>query len=144
MHTSVYDIDPTTWLGILDQTKRILSDYLKPGMSLLDAGCAYGSASAYLPEGIEYLGVDLSPDFIDIARIAYPTRQFKVADVREMHQYADHRFDFTLCRSVRRIVIDNLGQEEWDKMQRELLRVAKKLILIEYEDLPKYEVLTGT
>ena len=51
-HTAVYDTDPDTWQCIQNDTKRILSQHLAPGMSLLDAGCGYGAAYSYLPDGI--------------------------------------------------------------------------------------------
>jgi len=33
---------------------------------------------------------------------------------------------------MERMVIDNLGQEEWDLMEKEIRRVAKELIILEY------------
>ena len=140
-HTAIYDIDPDTWIYIQNDTNRILKNHLTSGMKLLDAGCGYGAASAYLPSGVNYVGVDISPDLIEVARIAYPDRVFVLGDIRDLSQFGDGEFDYGLCRSIRKMILDNLGAGEWDKMSRELLRVCKRVILIEYEDLPNYVVL---
>lgn len=145
-HTAVYDTSPETWQFIQDDTKRLLENHLKPGMSLLDAGCGYGAASAYLPGNVTYCGVDMSPEMIEVARLAYRKREFHVADLRNLRTVCDAKgrprhFDFALCRSMRKMVRDNLGPEAWDAIESELLRVADRIIIIEYEDLPMYEVL---
>jgi len=53
------------------------------GCSVLDVGCGFGDLYGYLLDRglhINYTGVDLSPDFIDIARITYPDAAFIMAD----------------------------------------------------------------
>jgi SAM-dependent methyltransferase len=73
---------------------------LKEGMRVLDAGCGPGRhALALGREGIEVVGVDLSPDFIELARQAadaerLPAR-FKLGDVRELNY--DRAFDAVIC-----------------------------------------------
>src|SRR5262245_42950530 len=62
---------------------------LEPGMRVLDAGCGPGRHSLALARrGIEVVGIDLSPDFIALARNAATTEQlpalFKVLDIREL------------------------------------------------------------
>ena len=43
---------------------------LEPGMRVLDAGCGPGRhALALARRGIEVVGVDLSPDFVALARV---------------------------------------------------------------------------
>jgi SAM-dependent methyltransferase len=69
---------------------------LQPGMRVLDVGCGPGRHSIALAQrGIEVLGVDLSPDFIELARAAGSTAHFEVADVRELDY--DAQFDAVIC-----------------------------------------------
>jgi SAM-dependent methyltransferase len=73
---------------------------LEPGQRVLDVGCGPGRhALALASRGIEVLGVDLSEDFIALARDAaegegLPAR-FEVGDVRELAHEAG--FDAVLC-----------------------------------------------
>jgi SAM-dependent methyltransferase len=56
------------------------------GSSVLDVGCGFGDLYEYLAgRGISvvYTGIDISPEFIEIARKACPGARFKVADFEE-------------------------------------------------------------
>lgn len=142
-HTAIYDTSPDTWQDIQNCTKKILSNHLSPGDKLLDAGCGYGAASSYLPgDGVKYVGVDFSPEMIEVARLAYPDRDFRVGDLRRL-EFSRRYFDFALCRSIRKMVVDEMGAAEWKAIERELLRVSRRIIIIEYEDLPRYVLLPG-
>jgi SAM-dependent methyltransferase len=71
---------------------------LEPGMRVLDAGCGPGRhALALARRGINVVGVDLSPDFIALAREAadgLPV-EVHVQDVRDLA--FDSEFDAVLC-----------------------------------------------
>ena len=57
--------------------------YLKPGISILDFGCAAGGFSQILAEyydDIKYHGVDISSEMIDRARLSYPDKFFTHID----------------------------------------------------------------
>jgi len=73
---------------------------LEPGMRLLDAGCGPGRHSLELARrGLEVTGIDLSPDFVALAREAAETEdlsaRFEVLDIREL-AFAD-AFDAVIC-----------------------------------------------
>ena len=73
---------------------------LASGMQVLDAGCGPGRHSLELARrGIEVTGIDLSPDFVALARAAaeaegLPAR-FEVLDIRELA--FDGTFDAVIC-----------------------------------------------
>jgi SAM-dependent methyltransferase len=73
---------------------------LEPGMRLLDVGCGPGRhALALARRGLDVTGVDLSPEFVELARGAadgegLPAR-FVVGDVRELAH--DSEFDAVIC-----------------------------------------------
>jgi SAM-dependent methyltransferase len=141
--TAIYDTEQETWNRIQENTKSELVKLLKPGDRLLDAGCGYGAATECLPDGVTYVGVDCSWDMVDVARMRYPDREFLTADMRGL-PFASSAFRWALCRSLRKMVVDNVGRPTWDTIQAELLRVADSLILLEYEDwCSSVEVIHG-
>lgn len=97
---------------------------------VLDAGCGYGRNSEYFDN---YVGVDFSPDFIELAKKKYPNKTFIQGDLKDL-PFKDKEFDWAFCVSIKAMIENNLGEEEWKKMERELLRVAKQVMLLEYEN----------
>lgn len=134
-HYSVYVVDENKWKYINDTHKEILLRECKG--KVLDAGCGYGRWSELFTD---YVGVDFSPDFIAEAQRKYPSKTFIQADLKAL-PFADKEFDTAFCVSIKKMVQDNLGDEEWNKMQKELQRVSKKLVICEYEDPKPYEVI---
>jgi len=52
--------------------------------SVLDIGCGFGELARFLNKryhGVDYTGVDIVPEFIDIARKKYPNNNFIVRDI---------------------------------------------------------------
>ena len=133
-HTAIYDIDRTVWNRIQAATRTVLASKLREGDSLLDAGCGYGAMADCLPPGVNYMGVDCSDDLIDVARMAHPEERFLTTDPREL-PFLDGSFRWSVCRSVRKMVVDNVGEAQWRQMERELLRVSKQILVLEYEDV---------
>jgi SAM-dependent methyltransferase len=71
---------------------------LRPGMRVLDAGCGPGRHALELARrGLAVVGVDTSPDFVELARAAAGDLpiEFHEADVRAL-SYADE-FDAVVC-----------------------------------------------
>jgi cyclopropane fatty-acyl-phospholipid synthase-like methyltransferase len=66
---------------------RVLCEVgMRDGASVLDVGCGFGDLYEYLAQryrSISYLGIDINPHMIDIARKKYPEAQFEVADFGE-------------------------------------------------------------
>ncbi len=134
---SVYITSEKDWERIFEAHKKIISEHIKPTESVLDAGCGYGRMA---PLFSDYRGVDFSPDFIERARDKFPENNFYVADLKAL-AFQDDSFDWAICVSIKTMVIANLGEEEWNKMLKELKRVAKKVLVLEYEDPEPYEIL---
>lgn len=104
---------------------------------VLDAGCGYGRNSIYFSD---YVGVDFSPDFIEWAKKDYPTKTFIQANLKEL-PFKDKEFDWAFCVSIKQMIKANLGEEEWLQMEKELKRVAKQVMILEYEDPEPAEIL---
>lgn len=145
-HYSVYLANPSLWKKINDIHERIIKKYIKEDDKVLDAGCAYGRSSVLFNN---YVGIDFSPDFIELAKKKYPNKKFLVGNLKEL-PFKDKEFDWAFCISMKNMIVGNLGKEQWDIMEKELKRVAKHILLLEYGDeLPgggingadKYEIL---
>lgn len=134
-HYSVYICQEAMWERINQVHKEILQKECSG--KVLDAGCGYGRWSELFDD---YLGVDFSPDFIAEAKAKYPNKDFIVGNLKDL-PFKDKTFDVAFCVSIKRMVQDNLGNEEWELMQKELKRVAKKVLILEYETPEPYEVL---
>lgn len=134
---SVYVANDKLWKNILESHLEITGKLIALGDTVLDAGCGYGRMSEYFQR---YTGIDFSPDFIKKAKKKYPNKNFMVGNLKEL-PFEDGVFDWAMCVSIKKMVIDNLGDGEWLKMLKELKRVSKKVLILEYEDPKPYEIL---
>lgn len=134
-HFSVYITKDEHWNHINEVHREILLKECSG--KVLDAGCGYGRWSELFDN---YVGVDFSPDFIEEARKKYLDKSFKVADLKKL-PFKAKEFDVAFCVSIKQMVRANLGDTEWEMMLKELKRVAKKVLILEYEDPNPYEII---
>jgi|TARA_R100001530_G_scaffold21901_1_gene17966 SAM-dependent methyltransferase len=137
LHIAVYDTDPDDWERIGKAHQKLLSEYGVEGQ-VLDAGCGYGRLSEWI-QG-DYVGVDLSFAFIEKARELYPNKTFFKRDLKKL-EFDDKVFNWAVCISMKRMIIDNLGWEEWGKIEEELRRVSKNILILEYSSPFDHEVI---
>lgn len=128
LHYSVYLANDSLWQKIYSIHREILDKEVPKGSKVLDIGCGYGRMA---PLFSNYTGVDFSPDFINEAKSLFPDKSFVCADLKSL-PFADKEFDVGFAISVRGMVIGNLGEGEWEKMEKECVRVCKKVVLLEY------------
>jgi len=133
---SVFRSPESEWRKVVEHHKHIINDLIPLETEgnptrVLDAGCGYGRASEWIPESVQYTGVDLSPDFIHFAGELYPDRTFQVGDLTSL-PFENNTFDWSFCVSVMIMVVQNLGWSKWEAIQNELLRVSKNVLCLEY------------
>jgi SAM-dependent methyltransferase len=143
LHHAVFQCPIDVWDRIEARHIALLKHFIHPTHSVLDAGCAYGRLVRMLPEDWQggYLGIDLSPDFIRLAKKLHPNYSFKVGDIRDTGEPSDS-FDWAVLISIRPMVIRHLGEMEWKKVETEMKRVAARVLLLEYDEHDKGEVLS--
>lgn len=129
-HYSVYVAHEELWRAINAIHEKIMDKHIPKDALVLDAGCAYGRWS---PKFKNYIGLDFSPDFIDIARQKYPKKEFYVASLEKI-PYPNKHFDWAIVVSIKNMIVSNCGEEAWKKMEKELKRTCKQVLLLEYGD----------
>jgi ubiquinone/menaquinone biosynthesis C-methylase UbiE len=145
-HYSVFISNESTWKDINEKHKDILDKEIKETDNVIDLGCAYGRSSEMVKG--KYTGVDFSPDFIEKAKSKYPDKKFLVANLKEL-PFKDKKFDIGFMVSIKAMIVSNLGNNEWEKIEKECKRVCKKLLILEYgqgdkdikNDAEHYEII---
>lgn len=134
-HFSVYVTTEPAWIKIAEIHKKICDQEI--GGKVLDAGCGYGRASEWFKD---YTGVDFSPDFIEKSRSKYPNKKFVLASLKSL-PFQDKEFDWVVCVSIRAMIRNYQGHEHWEEMEKELRRVGKKILILEYTEPERYEII---
>lgn len=138
VHHAIYQCDFDRWRRIAERHRRILAGYIGPTDDVLDAGCGWGRLLSLLPYGWHghYTGIDLSPDFLAIAREAHPEHEFVLGDLRTVfsHMKCVSKYDWAVLVSIRGMVIGNAGNEVWDEIRDVLRGCADRLLILEYDE----------
>lgn len=128
---SVFNTPEKEWNEINEHHNKMLLKHIDVANDkVLEAGCSYGRWSHLFTN---YTGVDISPDFIKLAQKTYPDKanNFLVGDLRNL-PFKDDTFDWCFHISVKGMIIREVGGETWDIISKELLRVSKKVLTLEY------------
>ena len=130
-YKTVLDTTSNGWDKVQSHSKEILAKYTKPGESILDAGCGYGAIIPITTKlKLQYHGVDYCRDMIDLALAANIGIPFTLASLDNL-PFSNHQFDWAFCRGVEGSTKTLVSNKKWRAIQRELLRVARKLILVD-------------
>jgi len=131
LHTAIYDTDEVTWDTMQNETKGIIHRHIMPGCKVLDVGCGYGALAELMPERTTYVGVDLSPDLIEIACLRRPDLNLVLANATAL-PFKAKEFDVAVARSLKGMIQENLGDGAWQPIESELIRVARTVLVMEY------------
>ena len=102
---------------------RFLFNYVKDKDKVLDLGCGVGQFYEFLKDkDIEYRGVDISENLIEIAQKKYKQASFQVADALNL-PFPDNYFDKVYAIAL----LHNIPSGEFrEKLIKEVKRVLKK------------------
>jgi ubiquinone/menaquinone biosynthesis C-methylase UbiE len=106
-------------------TVNLINQYAK---SVLDIGCGGGMLYKTIYESnpaIKYVGIDITPKMLNSARGLFPEADFREMDAAEL-VFEDNEFDACVIAHV----LEHHPIEHGEKMLREALRVARKLIIL--------------
>jgi SAM-dependent methyltransferase len=144
LHHAVFRCPEERWRAIEARHRALLARVIGPGDSILDCGCGWGRLLELLPrhwEGL-YYGVDLSPDFVDMAKskygaehdlLGFPRYHFAVGDLRDLSEYKWSGMDWAVFVSVRPMIRRHMGGAVWDAVEAEARSVARRLLFLEYD-----------
>ena len=108
------------------QPIRAVMAQMTRGGTVLDVGCAKGAEIRELFDSRAYLGLDISPPLVELARVENPGFRFVRADATCL-PFADRAFDFAICKSV----LEHVPSEEIAVgIFRELARVGRRAIVV--------------
>jgi malonyl-CoA O-methyltransferase len=79
------------------RVERFLGEVVAPRCRLLDVGCGPGQLTRELDPTVQVVGLDLSPEMIDLARQGRPSGRYRVHSYREPIPGELGRFDVALA-----------------------------------------------
>ena len=124
------DLRYSVYIGSWDRTEEthigILNQFIEPSDSVLDAGCGYGRAAELMPGG-KYTGVDISKEFIDIAKKSTYSKEteFLLVSIEDL-PFSSNTFDWVVAIGLSNMLFAHIGESYWAKCKGELIRVSKK------------------
>jgi len=139
LHHAIFKCPTDEWKRIATKHKQILANLFEgnPDDSVLDVGCGWGRLLELMPsrwEG-EYVGIDISPDFLGLAEQLHPTRNFLEGEFLGALKYRPtNGYDWAVMISIRPMMLRNLPCSHWEQVETELKRVASKLLYLEYDE----------
>ena len=92
LHHAIYKCgNADDWQRIESQHRRVLAQYVLPNDSVLDVGCGWGRLAYLLPTTWrgDYLGIDITPEFLSIAQQNHPDLDFARCDVSNVSQFME-------------------------------------------------------
>ena len=83
------------------QAKVLVNEYVQPkiGARILEIGCGPGTIVSYLPPS-DYLGFDLSPEYIELAKRRFPKARFVCERVSQFSLAKEQSFDVVLALGI--------------------------------------------
>jgi cyclopropane fatty-acyl-phospholipid synthase-like methyltransferase len=97
--------------------KVLVNDYVQSGAGsrILEIGCGPGTIVGYLPS-CDYLGFDLSPEYIELAKKRFPKAHFACERVSQFTLAREQSFDVVLALGI----VHHLDEAE----ARQLFQIA--------------------
>lgn len=147
---AVFEVGADIWSRICTAHRGVLAHLIAPDDSILDAACGWGRLLTLMPKEWDggYLGVDIAPAFIELARVNYPDRYFMVGDLR--YSFMDWipgglqsiypKYDWGIIGGTRPMIRNNAGPETWERIESNLRRWCRRLLFLEYDEANPYEV----
>lgn len=123
------------WEEMDDLWRKALARNLAADTAVLDVGCGYGRLLDLMPSHWRgwYLGVDISPEFIDLARKGrHSDRTFEVHDFRNRAYRLEGGFDLAICGMLRGM-IRGREPEAWPAIEENIRRCAKNVVYLEVD-----------
>lgn len=114
--------------------EEVLAAGIGPDDSILDVGCGFGVLVGWLEAtGWRggYLGVDVTPEFVAMARARHPGREFAVGDARLLAGVVGRRrFDWAVAVWLKSMVLKHAGHEVWGGVEAQMRACARRVLTV--------------
>ena len=141
-HQAIWNTSAAEFGRVAFRHAAILRKLIEPDHSVLDVGCGTGRLLGLLPPDWrgDYLGIDLSPDFVRLARERWPARrnQLLVCDVTRhgipLRLLPDRevRWDWAVLIGFESMFKKHLGVESWPPVERKIKAAAANLLVLDF------------
>jgi SAM-dependent methyltransferase len=113
------------------RSRILVEEYIQPkaGSRILEIGCGPGTIVPYLPQS-EYVGFDLSADYIERARRRFPQARFVCQRVSEYTLPERSYFDIVLALGIVHH-LDDAEAEQLFHIARDALKPGGKLVTLD-------------
>ena len=83
------------------EVQILVNEYVQPkiGARILEIGCGPGTIVSYLPPS-DYLGFDLSPEYVELAKRRFPKAHFVCERVSQFSLAKEQSFDVVLALGI--------------------------------------------
>jgi SAM-dependent methyltransferase len=111
--------------------KVLVNDYVRSraGARILEIGCGPGTIVSYLPPS-DYLGFDLSPKYIELARRRFPKAHFVCERVSQFSLAREQSFDVVLALGIVHHLEDAEARQLF-QIAHDALKPGGKLVTID-------------
>ena len=119
-------------IGCKSFLKKYSQQYLKieDNQSVLDLGCGTGNVCCFLPQNIDYVGIDISPKYIDYASKKYPNFNFHCQSLDEKINL-NKTFDVIYGEAI----LAGLTDDQCKQMFETIVKHSKKTTRIILSDM---------
>jgi SAM-dependent methyltransferase len=118
-------------IGGDERNRVLLREYIRPapGDRVLDIGCGPGTMVPYLP-GTEYVGLDLSKEYVESARRRFPQARFVCQGVGEYDLVEPDYFDIVLGLGVLHHLDDSEALDLFE-IARDAMKPGARLVTLD-------------
>ena len=118
-------------IGAPERSRTLVRDYIrpKPGDRILEIGCGPGTIVPYLPK-TEYVGFDVSQEYVDQARGRFPDSKFVCDRVSEFTLPNREYFDIVLALAILHHLDDTEALQLF-RIAHGALRAGGKLVTLD-------------
>lgn len=104
---------------------------IRAGERVLDLGCGPADVVAFLPDGVDYVGIDVSADYVEAARQRFGARgRFVCAALKDVAADERDAFDVVLGHGVLHHVDDGEATSAF-ALARDVLRSDGRMVTID-------------